>query len=119
MKPLRYSVHLAHIKFAETDQGKLRPVIVLTEPAGKFNTALIAPIYSSALAESLASDFAVDKTNLATYGLVTESIIRLHRITELPIISLLETLGHVPPPDQPILQQKLQTLFGLTTKSFK
>ncbi len=111
MKSLRYTVHLAQIKFAESDQGKLRPIIVLSEPTGKFQTVLVVPVYSSVLTENLASDLAVDKTKLATYGLVKESTVRLHRITELPITSLLETLGRVPPADQPILHQKLQTLF--------
>jgi mRNA-degrading endonuclease toxin of MazEF toxin-antitoxin module len=109
---LQYSIHLASVAFLETNRYKIRPVVVLTEPTGAFQTVLVAPIYSQQLSDQLASDIMILQ-NFSDYGLVRPSTIRLHRITELPLTDLKEQLGAVPAPDRAKLQTGLKSMFRL------
>ena len=45
---LRYTIQLAAVEFLDDDHYKIRPVVVLTEPAGDYHTVLAAPIIFTA-----------------------------------------------------------------------
>lgn len=109
---LQHSIHLASVTYLEGPHYKIRPVVVLTEPTGTYQTVLIAPIYSQQLSDHLASDIMIIR-NFSDYGLVRPSAIRLHRITELPLADLKEQLGAIPVLDQMKLQAGLKDMFRL------
>jgi mRNA-degrading endonuclease toxin of MazEF toxin-antitoxin module len=110
---LQYSIHLASVAYVDSDHYKIRPVVVLTEPTGAYQTVLVAPIYSQQLSDQLASDIMIMQ-NFSDYGLVRPAAIRLHRITELPLADLKEQLGTIPVLDQAKLQAGLKSILGLT-----
>lgn len=109
---LRYSIHLAAVAYLDNDHYKVRPFVVLTEPAGAYQTVLVTPIYSQQLSDQLDSDILVIE-NFSDYGLVRPSAIRLHRITELPLTDLKEQLGTIPASDKGKLQTGLKSAFRL------
>jgi mRNA-degrading endonuclease toxin of MazEF toxin-antitoxin module len=109
---LQHSIHLASITYLEGDRYKIRPVVVLAEPTGIYQTVLVAPIYSQQLSDQLISDIMITQ-NFSDYGLVRPSVIRLHRITELPLVDLKEQLGTVPASDQVKLQTGIKNMFRL------
>ena len=109
---IRYSIHLAVVPFPDVDKQKIRPVVVLSEPAGQYRTVLIAPVYSQIPSALLGSDIAV-RDNFVAYGLQRPSMIRLHRVTELPLTDLIERLGVVPLADRVKLKRSLRRLLNL------
>ena len=98
--------------FPDVESEKTRPVVVLTEPVGKYQTVLVAPAYSKIPFALLASDLAV-RANFAAFGLLRPSVIRLHRITELPLIVLAERLGSVPLAERQKFKSVLRRMFVL------
>jgi len=109
---LKWKLYLAQVRYIDRGQSKLRPVLALSEPVGKFKIVLVAPLYSTAVAEPLPGDVVLDNQT-AELGIIRPSTVRLHRITAVSIIQLQEQLGEVPPRLRGVVDGALKDLLDL------
>lgn len=94
----------------ESDQQKIRPVIVVSKPYGKRRILLAIPISSSSHAESV--DVVLDKWQ--EVGLLKPSVVRVHRLSAMLEDDLLEEIGMVDDKHQAAIKAALKELLGLT-----
>jgi mRNA-degrading endonuclease toxin of MazEF toxin-antitoxin module len=109
---LQWNVYIARVSFVESEDQKLRPVIVMSEPVGDYKIVVVAPIYSVKPTRSLIGDIDIKADQLAM-GLIRESTIRLHRMVSLPLDDFEQHLGQAPPSVQADIKAGLQGLFSL------
>lgn len=90
--PAPYKVYVAEFSFLDSNQAKLRPVVIVSSPYGKHRAVAAIPISSSA-------DKEVVDVNIEDWleaGLLKESIARIHRLSVISpsdIVSLLGSLS--------------------------
>lgn len=87
-------IWLASFPFGDVPGMKIRPVLLLTAPMGRFSEILAAYISSVIPPDVLASDLVIDPasgTNAVT-GLKTQSVVRLHKLATIPSSHVLRRL---------------------------
>jgi len=87
-----YGVYLVSFPFVETDSRKVRPVIVISKPYGKYGLVTVIPITSQVVTD----ETELQLTDLKTTGLIVQSSTQIHRISTVSdemIIRLLGCLG--------------------------
>lgn len=87
--PKVYGIYTARFPFLDAPESKIRPVVVLSKPYGKYHTVAIAPISSSAEREAV--DVALAGWRAA--GLLHPSVVRTHRLTAMLQSDLISELG--------------------------
>jgi mRNA-degrading endonuclease toxin of MazEF toxin-antitoxin module len=103
-------VYIAEIPFIGADNGKLRPVIVISEPQGQYKLVVVVPISSQPKRE--AADLSLKEWQAA--GLIKPSVARVHRLTTLMQSDLKTELGHISALDARMLRKALSNLLQLT-----
>lgn len=88
---IHFSICLAKFRFIESDDQKLRPVIVVGRPYGKRPILMAIPISSSAQAETV--DVVLE--NWKVNGLLKPSVARVHRLSAILEQDLLEVVGTI------------------------
>jgi len=104
-----YTVCLAKFRFLESQQFKIRPVIVAGRPYGVRQIVAVIPISSSAGAESID----IDLQNWQAAGLLKVSVARIHRISATMQKDLLEEIGSIDRIDQIAIKAALKELLIL------
>jgi mRNA-degrading endonuclease toxin of MazEF toxin-antitoxin module len=104
-----YTVCLAKFRFLESEQFKVRPVIVARHPYGTRQVVAVIPISSSAGAESID----VVLQNWQAAGLLKASVARVHRISATLLKDLLEEIGSIDKIDQAAIKVALKELLIL------
>ena len=110
---IKYKIVLVPFPFDDFSATKVRPAICLTNPVGKFNHIIIAFISSKIQQELIESDLLIlksDKGFKAT-GLISDSIIRVHKIVTIPKNLIHRELGMLDVSLQKVIHKKIQKLF--------
>jgi mRNA-degrading endonuclease toxin of MazEF toxin-antitoxin module len=107
--PKPYTVCLARFRFLESEQQKIRPVIVVGRPYGERRILMAIPISSSSKAESV--DVMLD--NWEEAGLLKMSLARVHRLSAMLEDDLLEEMGSLNKKHQEAIETALRELLKL------
>lgn len=107
--PKPFSVCLAKFRFLESDQQKIRPVIVVGRPYGERRILIAIPVSSSAKAEPVD----VMLGNLQGTGLLKPSVARVHRLSSILQEDLLEEIGTIDSKHQEAIKSALRELLKL------
>jgi mRNA-degrading endonuclease toxin of MazEF toxin-antitoxin module len=107
--PVLFGVYTAKFPFLENDKEKVRPVIVVTKPYGRYNIVTVIPVSASAEQEEV--DIELLKWQDA--GLLEPSIARVHRLSALLQSELTSQLGVLSAKDETSLLKALKKLLGL------
>jgi mRNA interferase MazF len=107
--PILYGVYLAKFPYLETNESKLRPVIVISSPTSDYGVITIVPISSREVLESV--DFTIDGWEQC--GLLKPSVARVHRISTTTKESLDNFLGSLEQKDINSLKAALTKLLNL------
>ena len=104
-----FGVYTARFPYLETDKDKIRPVIVVGKPHGKYNIIVVVPVSSKSKLESV--DTAISNWHEA--GLVKSSVARVHRLISLLQSDLTSYLGNLSTADKKNLQRAIRKLLNL------
>lgn len=107
--PKLYGIYLAQFPFLETQEAKIRPVIIIGNPQGKYNVVAVVPISSKTKREKadvVLKDWKQEK-------LIKPSVARVHRLTSMLQSDLLTELGTLKKEDKQKLQDSLRELLQL------
>ena len=104
-----FSICVARFRFIESDQQKLRPVIVVGRPYGSRRILMCIPISSSANAESID----VVLKNWQASGLLKPSVARVHRLSAILQEDLLEEIGTIDANHQEVIKLALRKLLEI------
>ncbi len=104
-----FTVCLAKFRFIESDQFKIRPVIIVGFPHGERQILMVIPITSSAEPEPID----VTLKNWQDVGLLKPSVARVHRLTAVLQKDLLEEIGSIDKNDQVNIRVALKELLVL------
>lgn len=107
--PKIYSVCLARFRFLESDQHKIRPVIVVSKPRGKLQILMTIPVSSSLASEEVD----VRLEDWQDSGLVKPSVARVHRLTAILQQDVLEEIGMIDAKHKRAIIHALKTLLEL------
>lgn len=110
-----YKIFLVNFPFIDDPrQTKTRPAICLTKPIGKHKIIVIAFI-TTQIDEVLESDFLLDTKDkeFTQTGLKYTSVIRLHKLTSIPLENVEGEIGSLPFEWKDEIQSKLKSLFQL------
>jgi mRNA interferase MazF len=106
----------AYFPFLEKPEEKKRPVLILTQPIGSYQTVVCGFISSKIPTKLLPSDVLIEDKNLdfKQSGLLFSSVIRLHKLASLQInTNLTGIIGSLPPSVELEIKTKLRQLFNL------
>ncbi len=84
-----YAVFTARFPFLDSNKGKIRPVIVISKPYGKYKVVGVVPITSKLKNETID----VVLSGMHTSGLVKASVAQVHRLSTLLQADLIAQLG--------------------------
>ncbi len=104
-----FGVYTARFPFLDTNQDKIRPVIVVSKPHGQHNIVTVEPVSSKgtlAAVDMVLQDWQAD-------GLIKPSVARVHRLTAVLQADLTSQLGVLSTRDQHNLLQALKELLKL------
>lgn len=104
-----FAVYTAKFPFLESDKGKIRPVIVVSKPYGRYNIVTVVPVSASTGKEEVD----IELLEWQQAGLVGPSIVRIHRVSTLLQSELTSQVGILSKKDQTNLQEALKKLLGL------
>ena len=104
-----FSICIARFRFLESDQQKLRPVLVVGPPYGSRQVRMAIPVSSSAKVETI--DIVLD--NWKDNGLLKPSVARVHRLSAILQEDLLEEIGTVDSKHQNTIKSALKDLLKL------
>ncbi len=102
--PILFGLYLARVRFVESGTFKMRPVIVVSQAFGIYGVVTIVPVFSDAHSESV--DVAL--RSWQAIGLSRPSVARVHRLTAMAQVDLLEKLGNLPAEDIKMIKQALK-----------
>jgi len=108
----QYRVYLVSYPFDAVETTQVRPMVALTDPAGKENMLMLAPIQSNINTDVLATDILLTE-HLDFLGLKEKSILHLGILITLPVEKLRRELGYVPKYLRQEIHKKLADVFGL------
>ena len=109
------SIVLVPFPFDDFSVTKVRPALCLTETIGDYNHIIIAFISSKVPTELLESDLIIkkDSDNSFNTGLITDSVIRLHKIVTIPESLIARKLGVINKKLESKIEKKLKNLFKI------
>jgi len=107
--PKLFGVYTAQFPFLDTQETKIRPVIVIGKPQGQHKVLAVVPISSRSTLEGV--DFPLRCWSDA--GLLKPSVARVHRLTTMLQADLIAELGELDPEDKQNLQVALKQLLNL------
>ncbi len=107
--PKVFGVYTARFPFLDSEETKIRPVIVISRPQGAHKVIAIVPISSRPARENV--DVAITKWSEA--GLLKPSVARVHRLTTMLQADLIADLGALSPEEIRALQASLRKYLGL------
>jgi mRNA interferase MazF len=107
--PRLFGVYTAQFPFLDTQETKIRPVIVIGKPHGQHKALVVVPISSKNVLED------VDAVLLRwpDEGLLKPSVARVHRLTTILQSDLIAELGELVGDDKKNLQSALRRLLNL------
>ncbi|MES2971862.1 MAG: type II toxin-antitoxin system PemK/MazF family toxin [Patescibacteria group bacterium] len=105
-----YKLYLAEFPYTESSANKIRPVILLTAPVGKYKLVMAAYVTSQINATKLESDLIIERSGR---DLLAKSMIRLHKLTNMPLSIVKRELGNLTPEESNQVRLKLRKLFEL------
>lgn len=108
-EPKLFSLCLGKFRFLESEQQKLRPVIVVGKPYGRRRILMVIPISSSSKAETI--DVVVKSWK--EVGLLKPSVARLHRLSAMLEDDLLEQIGLIDIKHQAAIKSALKELLSI------
>ncbi len=89
--PVLYGVYLAKFPFLETNEAKIRPVIIVGSPLGEFGITAIVPVSSKPEKQLVDHEL----INWKESGLLKPSVARVHRISTITQENLDTYLGNL------------------------
>ena len=107
--PVLYGVYLAKFPFLDTNESKIRPVIVVGSPVGDFGITAIVPVSSRLEKQSVDHEL----LNWNEAGLLKPSVARVHRISTITQENLDAYLGRLSEQDVKSLKSALAKLLSL------
>jgi mRNA interferase MazF len=111
----KFSIVLVSFPFEDFKTQKVRPALCLTEPIGDHEHVVLAFI-SSRIPESLDESDLLIETKVdsgKTTGLITNSVIRFHKIISIPKALIKRRLGQIHESQTEDINQKIKQLFDL------
>jgi len=107
--PILFGVYTAKFPFLENEKQKVRPVIVVSKPYGRYSILTVVPVSASTGIEAVDIEIA----QWQDAGLIVPSIARVHRLSALLQSELTSQLGILSVKDQASLLNSLKKLLGL------
>ncbi len=107
--PRVFGVYTAQFPFLDSQETKIRPVIVIGAPQGRHKILAVIPISSKSTLE----DVDIILRNWSDEGLLRSSIARVHRLTTMLQSDLIAELGELSQDDKQSLQDALRQLLNL------
>jgi mRNA-degrading endonuclease toxin of MazEF toxin-antitoxin module len=104
-----FGVYTAKFPFLEIDKEKVRPVIVVSKPYGRYNIVTVVPVSASTGQEEVD----IELLEWRKAGLIGPSIARVHRLSALLQSELTSQLGTLSEKDQANLLVALKKLLVL------
>lgn len=108
-EPTIFGVYTARFPFLDSNETKIRPVIVIGKPVGKHGIIAIVPISSRLIREDI--DMAIKNWNDA--GLLKPSVARVHRLSTMLQADLIASLGELRQEESRTLQASLRKFLNL------
>lgn len=101
--------------FDDLSTSKVRPALCPTNSLGKYRHVIVAFITSQQPNDLSESDLTIESTDsdFRQIGLRVTSVLRLHRLTTLPVSLIQRELGHLSTSRQKQVAAKLSKLFDL------
>jgi len=112
---VKYKFVLAAFPFDDFSTLKVRPALCLTNSIGSYKHIVIAFITSKTTQKLETTDILIPKSDRSfrKTGLVTDSVIRLHRVISMPSSLIKRELGVLPKKFRTEVDSKLKELFQL------
>lgn len=107
--PKVFGVYTAQFPFLDTQETKIRPVIVVTKPRGPHKVVVVIPVSSKSTVE----DVDIILRRWSDEGLLKSSVARVHRLTTMLQTDLIAELGELAQEDRQDLQVALKMLLNL------
>jgi mRNA-degrading endonuclease toxin of MazEF toxin-antitoxin module len=109
-----FKIIIAPFPFLEINKSKNRPLVVLQD-SPQTNTCIVAFLTSKTDKHTLDSDITINCTEEIknTSGLVSDTVIRLHKIGSIDKASITQELGNIPDELKLEIQSKIKQLFQL------
>jgi mRNA interferase MazF len=107
--PKLFGVYTAQFPFLDTQETKIRPVVVISKPQGQHKILTIVPISSKSVLEAVD----VSLHHWSDAGLLKPSVARVHRLTTMLQADLIAELGGLTQDDVEDLQTALRRLLNL------
>jgi mRNA interferase MazF len=112
---IKGNIILVPFPFDDFSGTKVRPAVCLTNEMGFYNHVIIAFISSQVPTTLESSDILVQSRDkdFKTTGLSVDSVIRLHRLVNIPINLIKRQLGNTSANQQSEIEEKIKALFDL------
>ena len=112
---IKGKIVLVPFPFDDLSASKVRPALCLTNPIGQYRHVIVAFITSQRPSDFSDTDLTIDSngSEFAMTGLRVTSVLRLHRLTTLPINLIHRELGNLSGLLQKQAAAKLTKLFDL------
>ena len=107
--PKLFGVYAAQFPFLDTQETKIRPVIVIGKPQSQYKVLAVVPISSRSALE----DIDCSLRHWSNEGLLKPSVARVHRLTTMLQADLIAELGELDLEDKQNLQTALKQLLNL------
>jgi mRNA interferase MazF len=107
--PKVFGIYTARFPFLDSEETKIRPVIVISKPQGPHKVIAIVPVSSRLTSEEV--DVAITKWSEA--GLLRPSVARVHRLTTMLQADLIADLGALSTEEVRALQISLKKYLDL------
>lgn len=104
-----FGVYTARFPFLDSQEAKVRPVVVISKPQGPHNVIAIMPVSSRLITETV--DVVLSGWN--SEGLLRPSVARVHRLTTMLQADLIAKLGILNEKDKQTLQNSLRSFLNL------
>jgi mRNA-degrading endonuclease toxin of MazEF toxin-antitoxin module len=107
--PKLFGVYTAQFPFLDSQETKIRPVVVISKPHGPHEVLAVVPISS----KNVLAEIDISLRHWKDEGLLTPSIARVHRLTTMLQADLIAELGELAQEDRQNLQSALRRLLGM------
>ena len=104
-----YGVYLAKVGFLESSGFKIRPIIVISKPRGRFQAVMAIPVST----QTDQTDVDILLHDLPGTGLLKPSIARVHRMAATAGAQILEEIGIIDSNHQNAIKLALKDLLKL------
>lgn len=106
---------LVPFPFEDFSTRKVRPVLCLSEPIGKFEHVIVAFVSSKMNDQLEETELEINPMDdqWQETGLVTKSILKLHKMVALPKNLILRELGEFPQAMIAEVEKRIKTIFGI------